>query len=168
MTTIRGRVPLARVPLLLGSILLVGCDGPSASLLPDEPSLSAGPVERVLVVEDDVLLEHPCTGELIEMTMTVQFLFFAAESAAGGQLAWMQANITKGIGIGQETGAEYRWHAVLREQPRLRSSPHGGVQQTTLFARSAERLSGQSAVAHLAAPAVAHPAYLPSAQSEGK
>jgi putative membrane protein len=44
MTTIRGRVPLARVPLLLGSILLVGCDVPSASLLPDEPSLSAGPV----------------------------------------------------------------------------------------------------------------------------
>jgi hypothetical protein len=136
VATIPGRVPLAIMPLLLGSILFVGCEGPSASSLPEEPSFSAGPVERVLVVEDDVLLEHPCTGELIEMTMTVQFLFFTAENAAGGQLAWTQANIMEGVGIGQETGVEYRWHTVLREQLRLTPSPHGGVQQTALFRAS--------------------------------
>jgi hypothetical protein len=128
----------AKLSGLLAIGLLFGCESQSHPLGPaTEPVLAATrSMERVVLVEEHVFLENPCTEgtpELIDLNLTTEFVFFSLEDAEGGVRYWIRGRVLEGTGVGESSGVTYRLRWTTHEQAHLRAGPDGDSQERVLL-----------------------------------
>jgi hypothetical protein len=116
---------------LLAFGLLVGCESQPHPLQPDSgPAFAATrSMERVVLVEDNVFLVHPCRAELIDLSITTEFVLFSVGDAQGGLRSWIRARVLEATGVGEWSGVAYRLKLTTLEQYHLREGTDGDPQE---------------------------------------